>query len=197
MKQLLFFIFVFAGFWVNAQEPVVVITSDSVVKATPKDSLVSIKKKHNPGKAALRSALVPGLGQIYNKKYWKLPIVYGALGFTGYVFVDNLKWYNRCQYAYGVINDPMATQSQKDQVHPQLQTLNADRLAFYRNQFRANLDLSALWFLIFWGLNVADAAVDAHLMEFDVSDDLSLQLKPVTSGSYAGIGLVLNIGKSK
>src|SRR5829696_3044734 len=71
--------------------------SDSVPVASV-DSM--IKVEHSPRKAAIRSAILPGWGQIYNRKYWKLPIVYAALGVTGYIFVDNLKVYKDLKIAY-------------------------------------------------------------------------------------------------
>jgi Family of unknown function (DUF5683) len=163
-------------------------------KANNKDTAA---KKHSPRTATIRSALVPGLGQIYNKKYWKLPIVYGALGFTGYLFFDNLKWYKRCQYAYEVRSNISATQSEIDAIHPDIQVLDAQRVAYYRNQFRQNLDYSAFWFIIMWGLNVMDAAVDGHLQAFDVSDDLTLKLQPMIGGGNAGMALVLTPSNHK
>lgn len=163
-------------------------------KPKTKDTAV---KKHSPRTATIRSALVPGLGQIYNKKYWKLPIVYGALGFAGYQFFDNLKWYKRCQYAFDVRNNAAATQAEIDAIYPDIQVLDVQRVAYYRNQFRQNLDYSAFWFIIMWGLNVMDAAVDGHLQAFDVSDDLTLKIQPMIGGGNAGMGLVLTPSNHK
>src|SRR5689334_22570694 len=74
-------------------------TVDSTsAKKEVKDS--TIKKVHSPRIAAIRSAILPGLGQIYNKKYWKLPIVYGLLGVTGGIFLFNLKNYHDTRFAY-------------------------------------------------------------------------------------------------
>ena len=77
---------------------------DSLPKVATRISNVnrvdSVLKHHSPRTAALRSALVPGWGQIYNKKYWKLPIVYGALGISGAIFNYNLKWYRKTRFAY-------------------------------------------------------------------------------------------------
>ena len=87
--------------------------NDSTGKFVPVDSAInmaapisynskidSVLKHHSPRKAAIRSALVPGLGQVYNKKYWKNPIIYGALGISASIFVYNLKWYRRTRFAY-------------------------------------------------------------------------------------------------
>jgi hypothetical protein len=154
---------------------------------------------HSPKVAAKRSAMLPGLGQIYNKKYWKLPIVYGGLGVSAGIFAYNMKWYKRTRFAYSVLF--LKDTASFAKVHPQLQFLvnsNAlDNLRYYRNQYRRDIDYSVLAFLILWGLNVVDASVDAHLMSFDVSPDLSLNIKPGYSeiANTTGLSLVLKIGK--
>lgn len=155
--------------------------------------------KHSPRTAAIRSAILPGLGQIYNKKYWKLPIVYGALGTCAGVFVYNLQWYKRTRFAYTTLatNDV----ANFPNVHPKLQFLinrnDQSTLQYLRNQYRRDIDYSVLFFLLLWGLNVVDATVDAHLKSFDVSPDLSLQFKPGRSelAGTNGLSVVLKIGK--
>jgi hypothetical protein len=81
---------------------------------------------------------------------------------------------------------------------PQLVPLSTESTRLYRNEFRKNMDLSILAFLIIWGLQVADAAVDAHLKPFNVNDNLSLQLRPggIGTGQPLGIGVQLNFGRS-
>lgn len=154
---------------------------------------------HSPKVAAKRSALLPGLGQIYNKKYWKLPIVYGGLGLSAGIFSYNLKWYKRTRFAYAVLF--LKDTASYSKVHSQLKFLvnsnSLDNLRYYRNQYRRDIDYAALAFLILWGLNVVDATVDAHLMSFDVSPDLSLHIKPgySTVAQTTGLSLVLKIGK--
>jgi hypothetical protein len=154
---------------------------------------------HSPKVAAKRSALLPGLGQIYNKKYWKLPIVYGGLGLSAGIFSYNLKWYKRTRFAYAVLF--LKDTASYSKVHPQLKFLvnsnSLDNLRYYRNQYRRDIDYAALAFLILWGLNVVDATVDAHLMSFDVSPDLSFHIKPgySTVAQTTGLSLVLKIGK--
>jgi hypothetical protein len=166
---------------------------DTVIKLAPSIShnstIDSILKYHSPRKAAIRSALVPGLGQIYNKKYWKVPIVYGALGVSASIFVYNLKWYRRTRFAYTAKDEalpkvdpitgaPITPDSTKYwQIHPSLINLEMNAIRSYRDEFRRNVDYSALFFLVIWGLNVVDATVDAHLKSFDVSPDLSFRLK--------------------
>jgi hypothetical protein len=84
-----------------------------------------------------------------------------------------------------------------NQIKPALRPLSEESLRFYRNQYRRDIDYSALVFLLLWGLNVVDATVDAHLRSFDVSPDLSLQFKPGYSemAGTSGLSLVLRIGK--
>lgn len=158
-----------------------------------KDSSV----KYNPNKAIIRSAIIPGWGQVTNKKIWKVPIVYAALGITGGIFFHNVKQYKEAKEAYilATDNDPSNDYLIKQ---PYYSVRNQpERIRTFRNQVRQNVDYSVLFFLAFWGLNVADAAVDAHLKTFDISDDLSLQIKPGYSpmANTNGISLVLNIGK--
>ena len=159
------------------------------------DSVIAV---HSPAKAAARSAIVPGWGQAYNKKYWKIPIIYAALGTSAYIFAYNLTWYRRCRFAYTVaVNNAVASY---DDVHIKLQPFVKDpngeaTLQYYRNEYRRYIDYSVVAFVLLWGLNVVDATVDAHLKSFDVSPDLSFQIKPGYSelGNTHGISLVLAI----
>ena len=176
------------------------------------DSLA--RKKHDPRKATLYSTFLPGLGQIYNKKYWKLPIVYAAVGIPAYTYFYNKSWYQKCQYALAVIVGSQATGTinadSLSKVDPKLKsavTLGDDNsVRTYRNQYRKDQDYSVLFFLLFWGLNIVDATVDAHLKNFDISDQLSLHWQegpapafsgmPAT-GTISGIGLVLDWHKPR
>ncbi|MFN2457552.1 MAG: DUF5683 domain-containing protein [Chitinophagaceae bacterium] len=140
----------------------------------------SVMQTHSPKKAAIRSAILPGWGQAYNKKYWKIPIVYGALGTAGGFFIYNVKWYNRTRFAYKVLSTKDT--SNYDKIFYKLQgyVRNNDPagLQYYRNEFRRDVDYSVIAFILLWGLNVVDASVDAHLKTFDVTPDLSLKIKP-------------------
>lgn len=173
------------------------------VDTVPKKSDTLAKKKHSPRRAAIQSAIIPGWGQAYNRKYWKIPVVYTALGIPAYLFVDNLRWYNRTKYAFLVASTNSTDPDSLARVHPQLLTFvlngRTTELQNYRNEFRRNADYSVLFFLVFWGLNIVDATVDAHLKEFDVSPDLSFKLKPgysPTANTY-GFSLVLDIHKGQ
>ncbi len=157
-------------------------------------------RAHSPKKAALRSAILPGWGQIYNKKYWKLPIVYGILGTSGGIFLFNLKQYKDTRFAYRVKYNMRVNGTDSalySQIKSNLKPLGEESLRFYRNQYRRDIDYSVLFFILLWGLNVVDAAVDAHLKSFDVTPDLSLRIQPGHSelANTNGLSLVLTIGK--
>lgn len=212
IRTALLFLLVFSTKAVLAQRDTGVVKIDSsvVVRGGILDTTTSKKDsvkrvKHNPQKAAIRSAMVPGWGQAYNKKYWKIPIVYTALGIPAYLFVDNLKWYRKTKYAYLLVATNSTNVDSLNKVDPELRPF-VDRklgneLQTYRNEFRRNVDYSALFFLLAWGLNIIDASVDGHLKDFDVSPDLSLKIKPGfgPGGNTYGISLVLDIhdGKKK
>jgi hypothetical protein len=168
--------------------------------ATKRNRYDSALAAHSPKKAALRSAILPGLGQIYNKKYWKLPIVYGALGVCGSVFFYNLNNYQDTRFAYRVKYNMRVNRTDSALyalIKPNLKPLPEENLRYYRNQFRRDVDYSVLFFMLLWGLNVVDAAVDAHLKSFDVGPELSLRVKPGYSdiARTNGISLQLQIGK--
>jgi Family of unknown function (DUF5683) len=165
--------------------------------------------KHSPRKATIRSAILPGWGQAYNKKYWKIPIVYAALGITAYIFVDNVHTYQDVQFAYEVVvgKDTASYEQVPDYLKELVRRGDVNSLDRYRREFRKNIDYSVLIFLLFWGLNVIDATVDAHLKDFDVSPNISMKLKPMLpamgagfsgpSGAGTGVSLVFDIHKAK
>jgi len=157
--------------------------------------------RHSPRKAAIRSAIIPGWGQIYNGKYWKIPIVYTAIGIPAYLFFDNKTWYERTKYAYAVALTANPTADSLAKVHSKLRPLvdrkSTNSLINYRNEFRKNMDYSVLFFLLFWALNIVDATVDAHLKDFNVTPDLSLKFKPAVSNNNYGLSLILDFHKAK
>ncbi len=168
---------------------------------TKKDSSIAPKKKHDPKIATRRSLIFPGLGQIYNREYWKLPIVYGALSIPTVAFIYNNTWYQRTKKAYILkfraeqTGATAADTANLANIDPRLKNLSSGSLQGYRNEFRRDRDYSVLWFLIVWGLNVADATVFAHLKEFDVSDNLTMQVKPTINPltKSNGVGIVFNL----
>jgi hypothetical protein len=190
---------------------------DSLIKASPvisnKAKADSVRRAFSPKKATIRSALIPGWGQAYNKKYWKIPLVYGALGTTAVVFFYNVNTYRDLRFAYQAkykaalpAYDPNSTypgpfrdSSDYSKIKPLYLAYDANSLRLYRDEFRSNVDYSVLFFLLFWGLNVVDATVDAHLKLFDVNPDLSFKLKlgPSQMARTTGLSLVLTFNKSR
>ncbi len=203
---ILYFFFLLTSVSVFAQRKELPITPKEKQNA-PATKIVSPKNEkkdtssanvHSPRKAAIRSAIFPGLGQIYNKKYWKLPIVYGALGTATGIFFFNYGNYKDTRFAYKVkynMRVNLTDSALYSQIKDALKPLSEESLRNYRNQFRRDVDYSAVFFLFIWGLNVLDATVDAHLKSFDVSPNLSLQVKPGHSemAGTNGVSLVLNI----
>ena len=130
-------------------------------------------------KATLLSATFPGLGQFYNKKYWKIPVLYAGLGTIMYYYIDNNNEYNYYKSAYlSEINDT---------------GYNASNLITLQDQYRDNRDLSAFFWILLYTLNIVDACVDAHLINYNVNDNLSLYLKPTKIQSNESINLCLTI----
>jgi len=156
-------------------------------------------KAYSPRIATYRSAILPGWGQATNKKYWKIPIVYAALGTTTYIFFRNSKQYREARDAYSnAIDGNTANDNEIPEPYYTIRN-QPERIKTFRNQVRQNVDYTVLFFIAFWALNVVDATVDAHLKTFDVSDDLSLQIRPGYSqlANTNGISIVLNIGKHR
>jgi hypothetical protein len=156
-----------------------------------------VKLKFRPQVATRRAAILPGWGQATNKEYWKIPLVYGVLAIPGALYFYNDSWYNKTKYAYEAkfkAQAPTLDSSGLSSIDPQLKNLGLASLQSYRNTFRRDRDYSILYFILAWGLQVADATVFAHLKQFDVSDDLSLQVKPQFNPNTRtpGLGLVFN-----
>lgn len=146
-----------------------------VVRSLADDSNVAelemVEPEHDPNKASLYSAVLPGLGQAYNRKYWKIPIVWGGLAVFGYFISwnNNQYQYFRQNLIYEIAQDP-------DYINET--GLSASRLKSARDSFRRNRDQLVLYGILFYLLNIVDAHIDAHLMEFSVNEDLSVQINP-------------------
>lgn len=147
---------------------------DSIPKAVEADTtVVKQKKKHSPFKATIMSTALPGLGQVYNGKWWKVPIIYGAFGGLIYSSVFNdlkCRTYKEA-YLIRIDDDPNTT----DQFVGRYSDANLRELVDF---YQRNRDLSLIFTGVVYALNIIDAAVDAHLKDFDVSDDLSLKVQP-------------------
>jgi hypothetical protein len=146
-----------------------------------------------PARAALYSTMLPGLGQIYNGDYWKLPIIYGGLAFTGYLIDFNNRQYNRFREAYEILND-----GDPDTVDEFNGRHTEANLKYYRDSYRRSRDYAVLFTVLVYVLNIVDANVFAHLKDFDVSDNLSMRINPAllnadaaASGRQPAIGMQL------
>jgi len=145
------------------------------VTGTPAHPDSVIEKQHSPSKAAIMSACLPGLGQIYNKKYWKLPIVYAGFGVLTYFIVTNAQEYSKYKNAYNASINNDTTGKYQDLItkYSDEDLLNA------REYYRRNLEVSCIFTGVFYILNIVDAAVDAHLFTYNINENLSLKLDPV------------------
>jgi len=153
-------------------------------------------KKHSPRKAALMSACLPGLGQVYNKKYWKLPVIYIGAGVITYFAIlnsDSLRNYNNA-YKLRMDGDPATIDNYENKY-------SDDNLLQIKNFYRRNLDLTIIFAAGLYVLNIIDASVDAHLFEFDITDDLSMKVTPMFYAardfSVTGLSFSFKFGKTK
>ncbi len=152
-------------------------------------------RKHSPAKASIFSAVIPGLGQVYNKKYWKIPIIYAGFGVFAYFINQNSTEYHKFKEAYiwKVSNDTVPIDNPYIYKYP-----SVDQLKSGKDYYERNLEISWILCGVWYILNILDASVDAHLMNFDVSDNLSLHIEPHIDHSnlYArpgGAGLSLTM----
>ena len=136
---------------VNAQLDSAVVISDTTI-TTNTDSTGQFVMQKSPWGAVLRSAIFPGWGQIYNESYWKVPIVWGAMGWFVYVWIDNNNKYNDYRSLYQQYPDYSVYKKYRD---------------FYRDQ----RDEFAIYFALTYVLNLVDAYVDAHLFDFSVDNN--------------------------
>ena len=148
--------------------------------------MVYNKGQHSPAAATIFSTLVPGLGQVYNKKYWKVPVVYGGLS-TLWMIVDwNNRGYKRFKKAI--------EQFPKDEFNGER---SVSELTIYENSFHRNRDVAFVGLLGVYVLNIIDASVDANLYDWNIDDNLSFRIEPtiinnnfaVKSGEIPAFGL--------
>jgi len=162
---------------------------------------VSKKKEINPlapSKAAFYSAILPGLGQIYNKRYWKAPIVWGAIGTGIYVYSYNNTEYRRARNAYkrrlaGFVDDEFYDLN-GDGSGPDV---SSEALQEAQENTQRDRDLSLVITIALYALNIIDANVDSHLKQYNVSDDLAvdfnpyLDINPFTNAPSYGMAMVI------
>jgi len=141
-----------------------------------------------PSKAAFYSAVLPGLGQAYNKKYWKIPLAYAAIGIPVYFFITNDQEYDRFRDAY---KNRLAG---IDDSETEFAGISNDGLIRAQRTLRRNKELSLLLALLGYALNIIDANVDAHLLQYNIDENLALKphLKYNDMENSANLGLSLN-----
>jgi len=175
---ILFFILGYGTIFAQAKKEAPLVVKDTI-KSNDIDPLT-------PAKAAFYSAILPGLGQTYNKKYWKIPLVYGAIGSSLYFYMDSNKKYHQYRDAYkrrleGYTDDNFSY-------------LDNSRLISGQKYYQRNRDLSALFVMAFYALNIIDANVDAALLQFNVDEKLSIRpiIYPNDVTLKTNVGLTFN-----
>ena len=149
--------------------------STSVKEIKSKESLFiqeGLYKPLAPAKAAFYSAILPGMGQVYNKKYWKAPLVWAALAAPTYFYLDNNSQYKRFRTAYKLRKTGLQDEFTDDlgNVSVSLETLEKAQ-----EQLMENRDLSLMWGVILYVLQIIEASVNAHLLQFNTDDNLSFR----------------------
>ncbi|MDD4107690.1 MAG: DUF5683 domain-containing protein [Prolixibacteraceae bacterium] len=180
----LIFLFVVCRLFVSISAYAQLVDADTL---QIQDEVIDEKEVHSPRKATIYSAILPGLGQAYNKKYWKIPLIYAGFGAIVYYIDWNNDNYNfnKTAYQHLVDSDPETNDFEKieaiqyyDLNNPTHFNNFKDGLKKRQDFYRRNRDLLIIGMVAFYGLNVVDASVDAHLFDFDISDDLTMQWQP-------------------
>lgn len=152
-----------------------------------KEADEELTEVHSPKKATIYSAILPGLGQAYNKKYWKIPLIYAGFGTIGYFIHWNNDNYQTLKTAYrDFTDDNPDTNSFMELDGVQYYDLSKEtdatnfktNLSKQQDYYRRNRDLLVISIIGFYGLNIIDASVDAHLFGFDISEDLTMNWQP-------------------
>ena len=189
-RYLLFFSLVLAVLKISAQNKPLPqeVKVDSSFASTPYEPL-------RPARAAFYSAVLPGLGQAYNKKYWKIPIVYGGMATGIVLYIRNNNDYNRFRNAYKRRLDGFTD----DEFYGDGPTpiISNNRLIDAQRSAQKNKDYSILFTALVYILNIVDANVDAHLKQFNVNKNLSvspkLQYNPLQQQAAYGLSLKLTV----
>lgn len=151
--------------------------------ASVSDALLAhTKGKKSPMVATVFSTLVPGLGQAYNQKYWKVPVVWGGIASLYFLIDYNNRFYIRTSnaYKYRTDEDPSTVD--------EFPGLSAEAILYYRENYLRNRDLASISLFVFYVMNIIDANVDAHLLDWDISDNLALKFEPFHGGDVLARG---------
>jgi len=139
-----------------------------------------------PKRAALYSAIIPGLGQVYTKKYWKIPLIYAGLITSAYYINESHSLYETYKQTY--IN-----RLDGDRTDGFTNTYTDANLITLTNHYRRNTEISALLFTLTYVLNIVDASVNAHLFQYNVSEDVSMIIQPIYFSKENASGISLSI----
>ena len=211
-RSLTAFVFSILFIWISSAQEI-------EPKQTAKDSLktdlkqegiviqdsISVKRKKinplAPSKAAFYSAVLPGLGQIYNKRYWKVPIVYAVIGTGVYTYTYNNDLYDRFRTAFkrrqAGFTDDEFYDINGDNAQGASPDLDIDDLERQQENYQRDRDLALVITIAMYALNIIDANVDAHLKQFNIDEDLSmdfqpyLDLDPITNNPNYGIAFTI------
>ena len=147
-----------------------------------KNDSIAVPQKHNPKKAAIYSAVLPGLGQAYNKKYWKIPIVYAGIGTIFYIADMNGDSYRDYRKAFDYKTGTIADADKE--IISIANKYSRENLITLRDYYRRNMELSWIIMALWYGINIIDATVDAHFFEYDIGDDLTLKIEPMLQTNF-------------
>ena len=170
-------------------------------------SISRLPEGHSPDGALWRSLAVPGWGQIYNRQYWKLPLVYGGLGGVAFLAIrlnSQHKLYTRA-FQWKAWEEQLAGGEPDSNPFPEFEDeyrqvvaergsggdINSSQLKPIRDNFKRNRDLSLFGIGLVYGLSTLDAFVSAHLLDFDVGEDLTVQVLPYPDGVMASLRISL------
>ncbi len=191
---LISFFTLFSATQLQAQTDTLGTSNDSVrVTNAPADTLTIIPQRHSPRRALMLSAIVPGAGQAYNKKYWKIPIIYAGAGVLGFLSSGIIRIILSGD-AFIALNGPSGAFI-LDKEAPEYQALYSrsrqdqlDIMRRYRDYNRRNFEFCIILSGVLYALNIVDANVDAHLKNFQLGDN-DLSLVPSSSANQPGVGL--------
>ncbi len=177
MRAYLLVAFLFIAFLVK---PILIFSQHDTTFVELPDSIR--EKEHSPTRATIMSACLPGLGQIYNKKYWKVPVIYaGFAAFTYFIYTNADQYMNyKCAYIESVNGSTDGNYSDL------VQKYSPDDLLASRDYYRRNLEISIILTVVWYGMNILDAVVDAHLYTFNITENLSMKIEPALLPSGFG-----------
>ena len=188
IRYLVFLLFISSSAFAQEKPTPSKDVDSTTVDKTKSPSALKVLFSGKPGKALTYSLLLPGAGQVYNKRIWKVPFVYAALGGSIYGIYFNKKEFNRFDNAYNSRLD--YGENSNDEFKNSLST---NGIYQYRNYYDYYYQLMTVVTVGVYLLNGIEAFVDRHLQEFNITDDISLNTHPVIFHEYAGLGVGLGV----